>query len=552
MVLQGMKERRFAGASLASLCGSLGVTGDQNNAELCTQRCVKIYQSLVGDDPQSWDYRLGLAIATSQQGRVVMWWGMRNEEAWRLLSDADRQVEVLLAERPTNRQCQRLHASTLLSLGVLCSWKNDYTESRKLLDRASKIVSSLVEGFPDDRKTLELYSTLLNNDMANRERLGETPSTEDVSTLRSLRIEVLQSMTDRFPAVVEYRLQLVSAVQYSLIAAYAASPEEAYELADQWLPRLLTLHIPEERSRVSVNLAYDIAFVCALAAEYCLERGDHGKAMDALERIPLQVRQPGASPPSDVLHPDATQRSLRSLLFFENAFLCLRQLSVLYGECARQIEADMQLDGGARSERLRVARVRADEHNRATEQALANWSNRLASCPELITSSEILDWCRERMQTAETDGEDAAVPPIERRLRRESELLLCRETIRVGKTRMADNPSMHFLVGYLTAGQEELRDADLAVEMAKEAVSLAPNDEFAQLNLGWALFRAGKWAESLEILADLKEDDPSTRYAITAMNLWHLGRKRGGHPVYERKTRRVAVGACEQERTFAD
>ena len=95
--------------------------------------------------------------------------------------------------------------------------------------------------------------------------------------------------------------------------------------------------------------------------------------------------------------------------------------------------------------------------------------------------------------------------------------MLCREAIRVVKRRMNDEPYIQFLVGHLTAGPEELRDSGLAVEIAQAAVSLMPNDEFARQNLGWSLFRSGKWAESLDLIVDVNED-----------KTWPIRRRRHG------------------------
>jgi tetratricopeptide (TPR) repeat protein len=522
-MLQGMEERRFAAASLAQLCGSLIEVGNQNSAELCIQRSVQIYQSIVQDDPESWGCRLGLASAMLKQGNVVMWWGMKNEEAMRLLRDVDRQLVVLLAERPASRQCQRLHAGTLLQLGVLSSWSQDYIEERKVLDRAAAVILPLVKEFPNDRKMLELYVVLLNNQTANLENLSSAAENAEAVTVRSRKIELLQTMTERFPEVVEYRTQLASAVEESLLVAYSTNPEEAYDLAKRSLPRLLTLRVPTERSALSLNLAAGIGRVCLMTAECHLEHGECVKAMEILRQVPAQLLKPDAQRPSDSVHPDATQQELQVLTFHESVFMWFLQLNVLYRECARQIEADMQLDDGERGERLRAALVQADEYGRASAQALANWSNRLASYPELVNGSQVLFWCDKWLQATESEGSNAELPPIERRLRREAALLLCREAIRVVKRRMNDERNIHFLVGHLTAGPEELRDSGLAVEIAQAAVSLMPNDEFARQNLGWALFRSGKWADSLEMFVD--NEDESCTYAVTAMDLWHLGRK---------------------------
>ena len=175
-------------------------------------------------------------------------------------------------------------------------------------------------------------------------------------------------MTDRFPAVVEYRKQLASTVEESLLVAYSASPEEAYDLAKQSLPHLLTLDVPDEWSVLSLNLVSCIGRVCLMTAEYHLEHGDYVKAMDILKQVPAQLLKSDAQMPSDRDHPDATQQALLVLKFHESVYMWFLQLSVLYRECARQIEADMQLDDGECGERLRTALVQADEYGRSSSK----------------------------------------------------------------------------------------------------------------------------------------------------------------------------------------
>ena len=62
--------------------------------------------------------------------------------------------------------------------------------------------------------------------------------------------------------------------------------------------------------------------------------------------------------------------------------------------------------------------------------------------------------------------------------------------------------SLNSLAWLLVTGPIELRDADRAKVLAREANSLSPGKDYVQNTLAWALYRCGEYEESRELLLD--------------------------------------------------
>jgi superkiller protein 3 len=95
----------------------------------------------------------------------------------------------------------------------------------------------------------------------------------------------------------------------------------------------------------------------------------------------------------------------------------------------------------------------------------------------------------------------------------------------------------------LTNGWDlKLRDPQRALEAARKAVELAPDDPFTWKMLGWAHYRAGDWKASVEALekscALWSQDDPkggdAYQWFFLAMAHWRLGEKDKAREWYDR------------------
>ena len=115
------------------------------------------------------------------------------------------------------------------------------------------------------------------------------------------------------------------------------------------------------------------------------------------------------------------------------------------------------------------------------------------------------------------------------RLNRQGEFEKCRQFIQLVIKEYPNDRELTWLVGYLVAGPDELRNSELAVSIAQVAYEKS-NDEQNSQYLGWALFRAERWEECLDVLSakiDQKEkgEIDIAQSAVIAMSLWQLGRK---------------------------
>ena len=89
-----------------------------------------------------------------------------------------------------------------------------------------------------------------------------------------------------------------------------------------------------------------------------------------------------------------------------------------------------------------------------------------------------------------------------------------------------------------------LYDAAVAVEQARAAFAQNPDDDDAQLSLGYALYRVGEFAEALEVLGRLDEEhefDAAGHLFYLAMTNWKLGRRAEARRVYDAAVTRLAT-----------
>jgi serine/threonine protein kinase len=114
-------------------------------------------------------------------------------------------------------------------------------------------------------------------------------------------------------------------------------------------------------------------------------------------------------------------------------------------------------------------------------------------------------------------------------------------TLRMKKVRF-DHPetlqSMNELAWMLaTSPDPKLRDPRRALELAKKAVDLAPENGVFQNTLGAAYYRAGDWQGAVGALAksmELRKGGDSTDWFLLAMAHWRLGNKSEGRACYDR------------------
>ena len=123
-------------------------------------------------------------------------------------------------------------------------------------------------------------------------------------------------------------------------------------------------------------------------------------------------------------------------------------------------------------------------------------------------------------------------------------LKLSQETLSLRRAALgAEHPdtqaSMSLLAGFLANGPDAgLRDPKRAVELAKDAVELAPRSASSWQVLGWTRYRTGAWKDSIAALEksiELSEDGgDSFQWFFLAMAHWQVGDKEQARKWYDR------------------
>jgi tetratricopeptide (TPR) repeat protein len=103
-----------------------------------------------------------------------------------------------------------------------------------------------------------------------------------------------------------------------------------------------------------------------------------------------------------------------------------------------------------------------------------------------------------------------------------------------------DDPDQYHLVSFLTTAPEPLRDADLALKLARRAVELKPGDAMCLQALGDAMYRTGDFQSSLEAI---KKTGATEKFA-QAMALWQLREKTEANAIIQGERRLPTRWAC--------
>jgi serine/threonine protein kinase len=129
---------------------------------------------------------------------------------------------------------------------------------------------------------------------------------------------------------------------------------------------------------------------------------------------------------------------------------------------------------------------------------------------------------------------DAKLSTRNREARVQGSLLMFRAVIDEAARRGGDNPQVLYLLAdhLTTAPVAEVRDPRRALEWARKAARLKPEDGMVQQSLGWARYRAGDWKGCLAALE--KTDAPKNGSFFAAMAYWQLGEKAQARTTFDR------------------
>ena len=104
-----------------------------------------------------------------------------------------------------------------------------------------------------------------------------------------------------------------------------------------------------------------------------------------------------------------------------------------------------------------------------------------------------------------------------------ADVLLIKAVIKDAVQQSPDDPDQIHIVYFLTTAPEPLRDADLALKLARRAVELKPGDAMCLQALGWALYRTGDFRGSHRGHQEGSSAEDGS--LSSAMAHWQLGEK---------------------------
>ena len=512
----------------ARLCTGLQIAKLTEASEAAIKTSIQLWKELLATGPSDWHYRAGLAKALERQGLQRMWFGDRKAEAKTAFLESNEMLLQLLKERPRDRTCRQTLVRNYLHLGVLASWAGQLEQKMAFEREGMELAQRLIQDYPGDQEALSSMNTLLGNNYSTALEQG---SLDDARVVLKLWHESSEKLVDLFPTVISFvRAYSHSSVTYSRDLYKHGEHTTAISIANRYKERLTLIKNQESEGDITAlnTLAFDSTLdVVALL----LEEGLYTQAIQQLEDLNFEDSMFNSQnlDPGPVQYPD-----MQFLLKCNDAYWDLHRPITMIRECVELVERDQVLTIESKREltkKLRPTVERCEAESRKLHDA---WLGKLGSLK--LTSDEI------RFLYVRFMEEDTLYSTrVEKRLQRETSGRLAIDLVRkmdnLGQDAKPNDLSL--LIGELTAGEEHIRDPILALRLAERAIAMQPDSELARQDLSWALFRNGRYEESLGLQGSKIPRTSATQSQILAMTLWHLGRKEEAAaclaPPYEQK-----------------
>ena len=536
------EEQKLLASSLHMLGTELIQAGKHSAADDTVQRCFVVRESLLKTNPESWDFRLGVAKAHSLVGMQRMWWGGKNADAEKAYLEAEKRFSALLSERLSDRQCRQSIQTTLGNLGVICSWEKRFLDATEYHRRSVAIAETLSREFPQDHKMLESHLLAVGNLASSLVDQSIQNNLQEVLVLRHQELALAASLLDIQPEVGLYWVRYFQTA--SLVARthlLHGEPKTADQVLQDALHRMAACPILDpatfstpDISRIWAIAAHEATELLILRAGRLADTGDHREIANTLQALtPRMCYFDSDWVTQEKKNSESIQG--RDIALRNAANDCriqhesLTKLAELYFACARFADGGSSVQNEQDSQLIESYRLKADVYRKESERALEAWAQNALDVVRLSRSRwpDIFTNCESMCKQADKDLR--AFSQFHHRLNRQCVLERCRQFIQLVMKEYPDDRKLTFLVGYLVAGPEELINSELAVRIAQAAIERSKDGQTTQY-LGWAMFRAGHWDKCLEILVPPtgqkeKGEIDLDNSAVIAMALWQLGRK---------------------------
>ena len=212
---------------------------------------------------------------------------------------------------------------------------------------------------------------------------------------------------------------------------------------------------------------------------------------------------------------------------YEDTNYLLRSQELLWRECRRQVMQDSAATTEKQVQFADECQARADSLSVQADLAMEAWTKGFVEAEVFRKSTNVFTICEQRIESLH--AADPGEFDLGREYVIEHKMQFSLAMIRQCANKYPQDPNLHWLVGFLTAGPAELRDPALALQITRQAVELRPEDELANQSLGWALFRNGEFEECIKVLAadgsSLRNKTTPEVSVVVAMALCELGRR---------------------------
>ena len=512
--------REFAEAS-SDLSTELRDASLPAESASATNLCVNLRKQLAAENPKSFEYRLALARAIAQQGAQQMWWGRDNEGARKTLIEAEQMCADLMQERPKERYCRDARAGCQHNIAVVLGRLGRKEEAITLTRQSVEIRQQLHLDFPTDRKLQLVLAQNLGNLAIYLDH-----SDEAADCLRRA-YNLCVNLMERFPDVIEYRWTFVNNSRKLFWEHYRRNDRASgTAVLERMAEKFQGYSWPKPSDRNTSGVAFKFVITTFIWAGFELETGNHARAAELLAKLPSiewQLNETGHE--AALVEHGVEQSQLKILDDIETSISLYNQPAFLYREFIQVASKDSSLSPEEQYATIEKYRASAAEYEANAERTVTRYLAFLNNSREFndVKIAYAAGWCLRRLERVK----EAKPLATEDKFYREHECRMCKLLIRTAMEKFPEEKGLYQLVDYLVVGPEEMRDSELALELAQCSTKSYGEKVIDPVVYAhsWALYRGGRFRDCLELYSATKIKVDYFSIAIKAMCLWELGQQ---------------------------